>query len=187
MTLHDAEIERWSRQILLPEVGGRGQRRLLTARVGMAPARTDGSLTEPVADLLVRAGVDAVPGRLPHDPDLLIDLDGDEAVARAAGVARVPLVRGVHRGATGRVLTMVGRPCASCAAMEVWRAARVTGDPLSGAAAAAVAALVAGEALRVLLEPPRVGRRQHIDLRGGTFVGERLETAGCDRCVRPVN
>jgi hypothetical protein len=34
----------------------------------------------------------------------------------------------------------------------------------------------------VLLERPRAGRRQRIDLRHGTFVSESLETNGCGLC-----
>jgi len=36
--LTDAQIERYGRQIILPEVGGRGQERLLAARVAVAGA-----------------------------------------------------------------------------------------------------------------------------------------------------
>ena len=54
MTLTDEQIERWSRQILLPEVGGRGQLRLLAARVAIAG---DGPVATWTADLLRRAGV----------------------------------------------------------------------------------------------------------------------------------
>jgi molybdopterin/thiamine biosynthesis adenylyltransferase len=181
MTLSDAQIDRWSRQILLPQVGGRGQQRLLAARVGMARTGRDHPLAAPVADLLARAGVDAAPGRLPPQPDLLIDLAGD-APADAAVAAHVPLVRGACRGPAASVLTLVGRPCASCAPGEAEPQDGPAGDPLAGAAVAACAALVAAEALRVLLERPRAGRRQRIDLRHGTFVSESLETSGCARC-----
>jgi adenylyltransferase/sulfurtransferase len=36
MTLSDQQIERWARQIILPEVGGRGQARLLGATACVA-------------------------------------------------------------------------------------------------------------------------------------------------------
>ena len=36
MTLSEQQIERWARQIILPEVGGRGQARLLGASAAVA-------------------------------------------------------------------------------------------------------------------------------------------------------
>jgi adenylyltransferase/sulfurtransferase len=54
MSLSDLQIERYSRQIVLPEVGGRGQRRLLDAAVKLV----GGSGVAPTAALyLVAAGV----------------------------------------------------------------------------------------------------------------------------------
>jgi hypothetical protein len=54
MPLTDAQIERYSRQIIVPRIGGRAQERLLAARIVIAAARQD--LDAPLA-YLVGAGV----------------------------------------------------------------------------------------------------------------------------------
>lgn len=54
MSLNDERIERYSRQILLPQVGGKGQEKLLKAKVLIIGA---GGLGSPVACYLARAGV----------------------------------------------------------------------------------------------------------------------------------
>lgn len=54
MSLSDERIERYSRQIILPHVGGKGQEKLLKAKVLIIGA---GGLGSPVACYLARAGV----------------------------------------------------------------------------------------------------------------------------------
>lgn len=54
MTLNEEQIERYSRQILLPQVGGKGQEKLLAAKVLVLGA---GGLGSPVAAYLAGAGV----------------------------------------------------------------------------------------------------------------------------------
>jgi len=54
MSLNEEQIERYSRQILLPQVGGKGQEKLLAAKVLIIGA---GGLGSPVAAYLAGAGV----------------------------------------------------------------------------------------------------------------------------------
>lgn len=176
MTLTDEQIERWSRQILLPEVGGRGQLRLLAARVAIAG---DGPVATWTADLLRRAGVSVAAS---VDADLLVDLDGGGAMLAQRALARgVALVRCRLGASGGTIDTLVARPCGLCAPAD----AQPTGaahDRLAAAATQALGSLVAAEVLRVLLLGADGGRRQHIDLDGGRFTGEPLATAGCAAC-----
>lgn len=71
--LDDTQIERYSRQILLPEVGGRGQERLLQSRVVLVGA---GRLGHLVASYLTGAGV----GRLVWSPGVEDPLDTPQAL-----------------------------------------------------------------------------------------------------------
>ena len=57
MTLTDAQIDRYSRQIIVPRIGGRGQERLLAARILLAGDARD--IEAPLA-YLVGAGVGAI-------------------------------------------------------------------------------------------------------------------------------
>jgi len=57
MALSEAQTERYSRHILLPEIGGRGQQRLLEAKVLVAGA---GALGSPSALYLAAAGVGTI-------------------------------------------------------------------------------------------------------------------------------
>src|SRR5262249_54042415 len=156
--------------ILLAEVGGRGQQRLLAARVGVAGGGPGAALC---VDLLARAGVRVADG-VPDGADVLLDLDaGDESgadLARRAVALGVPLIRGRRAGAGATVDTLVGRPCGCCVAAE---SAPGDGDPegLAATTAQAWAALVAAEVLATLLQRPSHGRRQHFDLSQGDFTG----------------
>ncbi len=62
MTLTDAQIDRYSRQIIVPHIGGRGQERLLAARILLAGDARD--IEAPLA-YLVGAGVGSIVLTLP--------------------------------------------------------------------------------------------------------------------------
>jgi hypothetical protein len=66
MTLTDAQIDRYSRQIIVPHIGGRGQERLLAARILLAGDARD--IEAPLA-YLIGAGVGTI----------VLKLSGDQA------------------------------------------------------------------------------------------------------------
>jgi hypothetical protein len=202
--LTDAQVERYSRQILLPEVGGRGQERLLAARVVLAGA---GTAAEAAATLLARAGVGALdlideldaPASSPEcrvgrhagraDADVVVDLGGAAAVAAAlgapAGLAGRAVVVGRQRGAAVVVAVLVGRPCIACIPPAALEPGNGTADTpaLARPTALALGALAASEALLALLVPPAHGRRHLLDLEHGRVEGAPLVAAGaCARC-----
>jgi hypothetical protein len=160
--LSEAEIERYSRQIILPEVGGRGQVRWLAARATVGGA---GDAARVAATLLERAGVGRVERVAGDTSEVTIDF-GPGAVL------------GVRSGDEVRVATVVGRPCAACVGLE--------GSPAPAsvptAADLALGALAASEALLALLATPPAGRLQRLDLGAGTASSAPLASAGCARC-----
>jgi hypothetical protein len=197
--LTDAQVERYARQVLLPEVGGRGQARLLAARVAVAGAGAAAT----AAALLSRAGVGALDligwsAPLPEPapdcrlvrretlvdlPDILVDLTDDAAVARRMP-AGLPVVVGHRRGAHAVLALLVGRPCLACLpvgtlAVEAEEPASALAEP----AALALGALAASEALRALLAPPASGRLHVLSLDDGVFRTSPLAAGpGCTRC-----
>jgi hypothetical protein len=184
--LGEAQIERYARQIVLPEVGGRGQVRWLASRVALTGA---GDAAVVAATLLGRAGIGmllvagerlALP-ELGPDCRVVVGADPDADVTVALGPlvrnARGPVVRGAAAGDVLEVATLVGRPCAACADVALPGA-----EPVEPAAALALGALVASEALRVLLATPAVGRTQTLDLATGDLRAAPLVAAGCARC-----
>ncbi len=209
--LTDAQVERYGRQIILPEVGGRGQERLLAARVAVAGA---GPAATAAVTLLGRAGVgtlhvSAGVGALPElSPDcrcgasegpaadvtvcqLELTATDDDAPAHGAPfgleAARRPFVLGLLAGDRILVATLVGRPCMRC-----WGQALAPGElggdrQVPGAAHVAPARLVLGalaanEVLRVLLSPPVHGRLTTLG-REGSATARDLATAGCSCCA----
>ena len=190
--LTDAQLERYSRQIVMPDVGGRGQLRLLGAAVTLGGGATDALRV--TATLLERAGVGTLhlvgTGRDPTGSeaplgDVVVDLGGDAALAARAAAARRPFV-GALFAATGATLaTLVGRPCPAC----LPAGARMPPDDESAPNALAVTlpaligALAASEALRVLLTAPAMGRLHRVGLAGGAFVARELaSSAPCSSC-----
>ncbi len=174
MTLAAPDVERWARQIILPEVGGRGQERLLGATASVIG---ESDAARFAADLLGRAGLrtgEAVAS------DVVVDFSSDRtgilARGRLARDARRPFVVVVGDADTVAVATLVGRPCVECTPLATASAA--PGAPL----ALALGALAAGEALRVLLARPASGRVQTLDVHGGGLASRELAGPGCAAC-----
>ena len=169
MTLTDDAIERYSRQILLPEIGGRGQERLCATR-GIVIGSGDAAAM--VASLLAAAGmnVECRPG----PPGTLVTTLGEVG----AVVARL-------EAAAATVTTLAGQPCRQCIPPDLQPQANARrADPDEVATAQVVGALVATEALRLALGVATSGRTQVIDLVTGTFAGRPIAaTSGCDACA----
>jgi hypothetical protein len=162
VTLADDLVERYSRQILLPEVGGRGQERLCATTVEIAG---DTDLGDVAADLLAAAGLRVVRSEAPDG--LVIGFD-----ARRAVLAR--------RNATHAVVvTAVGRPCRRCADRVL---PPLPAGETSPASAQLAGALAAAEALRVALGLATGGRVHTIDLASGRFGAQALATPPCPAC-----
>ena len=179
MTLSDRQIERWARQIILPEVGGRGQARLLGATACVAGS---GGAAHFARELIERAGLRTT-GDAPAD--VVVDFSADRAAIVARGrLARDsgrPVVVVLARDGAADVLTLVGRPCVDCAPLAA--DARQPDPPL----AMALGALAAGEVLRVVLAPPPVGRVQSLDLRTGDLTSRALDGPRCAACEAPAS
>jgi hypothetical protein len=100
MSLSEAQVERYSRQIILPEIGGRGQERLLAAALFLA---TDAEPAADAARSLVAAGVGriALPEGAHSLADELGEINPDLRIDGAASSARraVPIgARSAHGG-----------------------------------------------------------------------------------------
>lgn len=182
MRLDDAAIERFSRQILLPEVGGLGQVRLLEARVVLAG---DGPAAAVARDLLMRAGVN-----VKAEPQLgSVDVTAVVESAKPPPLV-LPLVWGERRGARAAAATLVGQPCAACSPSSLVIGAAGRRTPrnvghdrlLDDVAAQALGALAAAEVLALLLGVRTAGRLQWFDLAAAREGAEPLTGAGCDRC-----
>src|ERR1700690_3534441 len=83
MALSDAQIDRFSRQIILPQIGGIGQERLLQSSVAVAG---DGELAAITALYLVSAGVGRIALHRSHRLSAeLGDLNPEVQVTLASG------------------------------------------------------------------------------------------------------
>jgi hypothetical protein len=199
MTLTDAQIERYSRQLLLREIGGRGQMRLLAATV-VVEGTGDAAAT--AATLLGRAGVGALvasgtASALPElSPDCRVGAEGDRAAADVvvdlgsaaptAG-ARVENARfvvvGRQRADRAVLALLVGRPCAACLPAGAYALPAGDETPLLAVPTAlALGALAASETLMALLAPPPRGRLHHLAPADGRFEALALPQATCARC-----
>jgi hypothetical protein len=167
--LADALVERYSRQILLPEIGGRGQERLCATRVTVSGGGDAGAFA---ATLLGGAGASV---RIEAGPP-------DEVRVTTAATAGV---RARFHASAAVVATLPGMPCVACLPARAL-ALPPPGDAIGAVAVAqAAGALVAGEALRLLVGLATDGRVQTIDVARGDAVGAALgRTPGCARCGR---
>jgi len=168
MPLSDAQIDRYSRQIILPEVGGRGQERLLAARVALSGV---GAMAATAARYLTGAGIGEL--RLSTDlaaladelrdlnPDVTVcagDADGSTTVvivgdltgsaldgcARQARALRVPTVAAARRGRGGWLhVATAADDCAGCAARTAALHGADADGPLDDAAAGVLGSLLA--------------------------------------------
>ena len=210
LSLTEAQIERYGRQILLPEIGGRGQTRLLAAHVAVAGA---GEAAAAAAVLLGRAGVGTLELLGPEEslpelgPDcrvrriglddaasvgpgveVLIDLAGDDERTAILGcrlqAAGRPVVVGMLAGAWAAVATLVGRPCVACLPRPRFALERADGGgPLAVPTALAAGALAASETLALLLLPPGQARLYTLAGADGRFTATPLDpTTGCPVC-----
>jgi hypothetical protein len=164
--LGDAEIERWARHVVLPEVGGRGQERLLASRVAVLGG---GPAGRHAADLLRRAGVTVTDQNAGTVVDLRLDPAGVPAGRDRA------VVWGRLRGARLTVLAFPANTRHPRAAGGDDAAATPVGAPLGACALHVLGALAATEALVVLLAPTHGVRRTTLDLTTGTFTAATLE------------
>src|SRR5262245_37578678 len=169
MTLHDAAIDRYSRQILVPDIGGAGQERLLAARVIV---RGDGAAAMAARDLLDRAGVgDGAPA------DALVVFDRSvAALAHGTMPDRPPVVVVAGVAADGLVVAVQpGHPCPACVGASIGGL-----EPAVGAARAlALGALAAGVTLQALLHHMPVGRMTRVPESGSPHVADLAPPRVC--------
>ncbi|MGH7818178.1 MAG: ThiF family adenylyltransferase [Candidatus Binatia bacterium] len=206
--LSDSQIDRYARQIVLPEIGGRGQERLLAATVAI---RGGGDAAAVAASYLAGAGVGTLD---------LSDIGAGAAVARVLGFGGQDPARAVAarnpdcRISTGlsspSLVVWVGTPVPDdlpADAAVLWGGADDstlllvyftrgtacgaclnTAAPLASAAgesAVALGALVAVEALRVLLGLAADVRPTllRVAMSGGASSGEPFRgRTDCPRC-----
>ncbi len=188
--LTDRQLERYSRQILLPDVGGRGQERLLAATVVLAGT---GDALAVAATLLARAGVGRLVSTAAGVPagtdgaiegDATLDLAGVTQPVRAPAMLARPVVVGRYTATTAVLATLVGRPCLHCLPAATLAPPSGSDDgPLAAALPPLLGGLGASEILRTLLAPPARGRVHRVALEAGTVTASELAPGGCARCA----
>ena len=166
MRLTDEQIERYSRQLILPEVGPGGQERLGAARVAVVG---DGVAAERVVAYLAAAGVGwiAAAPALHRAADVaqtdlqLLALDAsddgafDVLIVAAPGTTPAAALVDVWRGRSRTTLWIADGiaggtpPCPRCAATEL--TTPTTPDELRGVRDALVGTVVATETVKALL------------------------------------
>jgi molybdopterin/thiamine biosynthesis adenylyltransferase len=213
MALSDRQIERYSRQIILPEIGGRGQERLLAAVMTLAGS---GPLAATAARYLAGAGVGELrlagagderlaselralnpeltvgAGRIDATTAVLIAADlGTEALdpgVRAARDLGVPVVAAAVRGVGGWLYVGRGhQDCAGCAARSApWSDAGAALAPLAPIAAGVLGSLMALAALGLALGLPGTvpPRRWFAATTGELTAMVPTRVRGCAACAR---
>lgn len=179
--LTDAHIERFSRQIVLPEVGGRGQARWLATTAAVIG---QGPLVEVVALALAGAGIGhlILEASARELPNALADVwpEIDVRVADGGGIAmpcdvvvacepapdavdritaampHLLVAGGAHPAGGWMVAAASGSACAGCSVRAARAARGGSGHPaLAGAAAGVIGSLMALAVLTRHLDPPR--------------------------------
>ena len=113
MTLTDPQIERYSRQIIVPRIGGRGQERLLAARMLLAGDARD--IEAPLA-YLVGAGVGAIGVKVAGDR---AGFAGQIAAARELNAGVSVTVADESKGRVDLALLIVGSDAARKVSDEI--------------------------------------------------------------------
>jgi adenylyltransferase/sulfurtransferase len=180
MPLSDDQIDRYSRQIVLPEIGGRGQERLLAATVVLAG---HSELAAVAARYLAGAGIGAlrldepalasfglelrrlnpevqvVAGSADAGTTVIAAADlapaALDACARNARALGVPLVAAARGGDGGWLHVSAADACAACAARAV--TAPAAASSLSAVATGVLGSLLALAALERALGAPQSG------------------------------
>jgi adenylyltransferase/sulfurtransferase len=212
MTLSDAQVERFSRQIILPQIGVTGQERLLSAAVaidgcgpglsiaaqylagaGIGRIVVHGAERDPLLEALravdpaLRLWSSTAPlgGAEGAPPDALVAVDLPLAELDRVARGGPPLIAGGTGGPRGWLVVAERRDaCASCAA----RAAGTGGaaGPLASSAAGVIGSLVALETLTLLLglRPPTGASWQRFDAERSTLETVRLvRRDSCPACA----
>ena len=214
MALGDEQIERYSRQIILPEIGGRGQERLLAAAIAVIGA---GPLAATAARYLAGAGIGALRlagadsdhlGRELRalNPDVTVSIDRAEdreslvvaadltveAFDACAGRARalgVPLVAAAARASAGWIhIDRGGGGCAGCAARAArWERTGTSMAALAPIAVGVLGSLLALAAIEVALGAPNPPPPlRWFDASAATLTPQALTpVAGCGGCAPP--
>lgn len=198
--LDDERIERYSRQIILQEVGARGQERLFAARVAVVGA---GAAAERVVAYLAAAGIGWIAAepasRAVVDPDqrdvALAPLGDaasagcDAAVVVAATVAAAAEVLASWQPRAGSLFWIAGGwagawpPCPRCAVTTA-AGSDEGGSLLAPLREGVLATVIATEVVKALLAigAPLAGRVLAYDPATATVAAETA-TARCARCT----
>lgn len=172
--LDDAQVERYARHVLLPEVGGRGQARLLAAHVAVLG---DTAVARITRDLVARSG--ATVGDRTAPSDAIVVTDDRPATSLASRQRPTVLVQATGRRA--RLVLLDAAPCVACAEPEL-TAVRSPGSKPDAALAAAAGALAATLTICALLGRPGGSILHDVDLGGVDLRARPLTGPGCPSC-----